>query len=46
MRQVQIGHRVVGDDTAPLVIAEIGINHEGDPAKAKRMIADAADAGC
>jgi hypothetical protein len=46
MRRIQIGHRVVSDDTAPLVIAEIGINHEGDPAKAKRMIDDAAQAGC
>jgi sialic acid synthase SpsE len=46
MRHVQIGRRVVGDDTAPLVVAEIGINHEGDPAKAKRMIDDAAGAGC
>jgi N-acetylneuraminate synthase len=46
MRHVQIGHRAVGDDTPPLVIAEIGINHEGDPAKAKRMIDDAAKAGC
>jgi len=46
MRHVQIGRRMVGDDMAPLVIAEIGINHEGDPAKAKRMIDDAAGAGC
>ena len=46
MRQIQIGHRVVGDDAPPLVIAEIGINHEGDAAKARRMIDDAADAGC
>jgi sialic acid synthase SpsE len=46
MRRIQIGRRIVGDDTAPLVIAEIGINHEGDPAKAKRMIDEAAEAGC
>ena len=46
MRRIQIGDRVVGDDTPPLVIAEIGINHEGDPAKAKLMIDDAAEAGC
>jgi N-acetylneuraminate synthase len=36
----------VGDDQPPLVIAEIGINHEGDVAKARRMVDDAARAGC
>src|SRR5215208_5138625 len=46
MRRIRIAHREVGDDTPPLVIAEIGINHEGDAAKARRMIDDAAQAGC
>jgi sialic acid synthase SpsE len=46
MRHIHIGNRLVDDDHAPLVIAEIGINHEGDPAKARRMIDDAAAAGC
>src|SRR5215208_1379689 len=46
MRRIQIANRTVSDDTPPLVIAEIGINHEGDPAKAKRMIDDAKQAGC
>jgi N-acetylneuraminate synthase len=46
MRRIQIGRRLVSEDTPPLVIAEIGINHEGDPGKATRMIDDAADAGC
>ena len=46
MRRIQIGNRVVDAGTAPLVIAEIGINHEGDPAQAKRMVDDAAAAGC
>jgi sialic acid synthase SpsE len=41
-----IGKRIVGDDAPPLVIAEIGINHEGDFAKAKRMVDDAARVGC
>jgi sialic acid synthase SpsE len=40
-----IGDRPVGLAHPPLVIAEIGINHEGDPAKAHRMVDDAADAG-
>jgi N-acetylneuraminate synthase len=40
-----IGTRKIGPDYAPFVIAEIGINHEGSIAKAKRMIRDAAKAG-
>lgn len=43
---MQIGQRTLGADHPPFVIAEIGINHEGDPAKARRMIDDAAAAGC
>ncbi len=43
---MQIGSRTLGADQPPFVIAEIGINHEGDPAKARRMIDDAAAAGC
>jgi sialic acid synthase SpsE len=46
MRELRIGPRLVSDDAPPLVIAEIGINHEGDVAKAKRMVDDAARAGC
>lgn len=40
-----IGGRPVGPDFPPLVVAEIGINHEGDPQKAHRMVDDAAEAG-
>jgi N-acetylneuraminate synthase len=46
MREFRIGTRVVSADTPPLVIAEIGINHEGDVAKARRMVDDAVKAGC
>jgi sialic acid synthase SpsE len=46
MRRIQIRDRIVADDRPPLVIAEIGINHEGDVAKARRMVDDAASAGC
>jgi sialic acid synthase SpsE len=46
MTRMRIGAREIAADRPPLVIAEIGINHEGDPAKARRMIDDAADAGC
>jgi sialic acid synthase SpsE len=42
----EIAGRPVGDGYLPLVIAEIGINHEGDISKAIRMVDDAALAGC
>ena len=42
---IRIGKRKIGADFPPLVIAEIGINHEGSLRKAKKMIKDAADAG-
>jgi len=42
----QIAGRWVGNDHPPLVIAEIGINHEGDFEKAARMVNDAHAAGC
>jgi len=41
-----IGGRDVGQEFAPFVIAEIGINHEGDLKKARRMVDDAKSAGC
>ena len=46
MRTFELSGRPVGPDAPPLVIAEIGINHEGDMAKAKRMVDDAKDCGC
>ncbi len=42
----EIAGRRIGPDFPPLVIAEIGINHEGSVSKAKQMIDDAAAAGC
>jgi N-acetylneuraminate synthase len=42
----KLGPRAIGDDHPPLVIAEIGINHEGSFEKAACMIDAAADAGC
>lgn len=46
MNSVCLGRRRIAPDEPPLVIAEIGINHEGDLGKALRMVDDAADAGC
>lgn len=42
---IQIGKRRIGLDYQPFVIAEIGINHNGSMAKAKRMVKDAAKVG-
>ena len=44
--EFQLGHRTVGLQHPPLVVAEIGINHEGDIDKAIRMVDDAHAAGC
>ena len=46
MPALKIGTRLVGPDHPPFVVAEIGINHEGDLKKALRMVDDAAEAGC
>lgn len=42
---IKIKDRKIGVDYEPFVIAEVGINHEGDINKAKKMIEDAARAG-
>ncbi len=44
-REVKIGKRMVGDGHPSYVIAEIGINHNGDLGIAKRMIDAAVHAG-
>jgi N-acetylneuraminate synthase len=43
---VRIGNRLVGDGQPCYVIAEIGINHNGDLDLAKRLISVAVAAGC
>jgi sialic acid synthase SpsE len=43
---LKINGRVVGQEHRPLVVAEIGINHEGSIDKAIQMVDDAAAAGC
>ncbi len=43
---ILLGDRLIGANTQPYVIAEIGINHEGDINKAKQMVDDAVAAGC
>jgi sialic acid synthase SpsE len=43
--EIQIENRKIGENYPPLVIAEIGINHEGSMEKAKQMVLDAFNAG-
>ncbi|HEV7298782.1 MAG TPA: N-acetylneuraminate synthase family protein [Tepidisphaeraceae bacterium] len=43
---IQIGNRLVGHDQSVYVIAEIGINHNGDLNVAKKLIETAKLAGC
>lgn len=42
---IQIEDRKIGKDFSPIVIADIGINHEGSLEKAKQMVDDAYKAG-
>ena len=44
-KKFKINGREIGDGITPLVIAEIGINHEGDISKCKQMIDDAYKSG-
>lgn len=41
---IRIGDRIIGPDHPAYIIAEIGINHNGDPALARKLIDVAADA--
>lgn len=45
MKEFVIGNRKIGPDYPPLIIAEIGINHEGSLEVAKQMVDAAAKAG-
>jgi N-acetylneuraminate synthase len=46
MSTVKIGNKLVGEDQPCYIIAEIGINHNGDIDLAKRLISVAVAAGC
>lgn len=46
MKPFSIGSRMIGPGHPPLVIAEIGINHEGRFDRAVQMVDDARAAGC
>jgi N-acetylneuraminate synthase len=46
MSTVKIGNKLVGEDQPCYIIAEIGINHNGDIDLAKRLVSVAVAAGC
>jgi N-acetylneuraminate synthase len=46
MSTIQIGSKLVGDGQPCYIVAEIGINHNGDIDLAKRLISVAVAAGC
>lgn len=46
MGEINLAGRLIGDSHFPFVMAEIGINHEGDIRKARLMVDAAAEAGC
>lgn len=45
-KYIQIGNRKIGMDYKPLVIAEIGINHNGSLEVAKKIVDAAYEVGC
>ena len=45
-KKVKIGNRWVGEGEQPFIVAEIGINHNGDVNLAKKLIDMAVFAGC
>ncbi len=46
MQPVRIGNRLVGPGQPTFIVAEVGINHNGDLDLAKQLIRAAADSGC
>jgi len=45
MNTIKVGKRKIGNDQPVFIIAEIGINHEGDVKRCEQMIKAAADVG-
>lgn len=45
-KKVKIGNKIIGEGEPVFIIAEIGINHNGDINIAKKLIDAAAEAGC
>jgi len=45
-KAIEVGDTLIGDDYPVFIIAEVGINHNGDINLAKKLIDVAAVAGC
>lgn len=45
MASLTLNGRIIGREGAPLLVAEIGANHDGSPAKAERMLRALVEAG-
>lgn len=45
MNQTMFGRRIVGDGAPTIIVAEVGINHGGDPGQAEALVRAAASAG-
>lgn len=43
--KIKIGKKIIGDDMPPYIVAEIGINHEGNFNKCKELLVSAKKAG-
>jgi N-acetylneuraminate synthase len=46
LKKIKIGNRWIGEDEPCFIVAEIGINHNGDLGIAKKLISAAVLAGC
>jgi len=46
MNKVEIWNKKIGENEPAFIVAEIGINHNGDIAIAKKLIDIAIEAGC
>lgn len=45
MKQIRVGNKVIGENSPTYIIAEVGINHNGDTTLAKEMISAAWENG-
>ena len=45
MMKIKLGNRIIGENSNPYIIAEIGVNHEGSMKLAKKLIDQAYQGG-
>jgi len=45
MKEIKIGYKLIGDGHTTFIIAEAGLNHDGNPEQAKELINEAKKAG-